>query len=185
MKRGRRAASESRAVEIRARLLAWKQAPEPGRMSLRALAAGMGTSHQLLSFYLKRLGKWQGEEYRRKANDLRARAKAENRYMTPGEEAQMIAYERAGFHSMIDSVLADTLPRMLRELQADAKAGRLSKGQIKMVNLFARSGYPIAQKILQKHSQHMNDAPHQSRGKIGKNNLPVIPSDAAKSFRRV
>jgi len=181
MKRGRRTASESRAAEIRARLLAWKQTPEPQRISLRALAAEIGTSHQLLSFYLKRLGKWQGEEYRRKANDLRARAKAENRYMTPGEEAQMIAYERAGFRSMIDSVLADTL----RRLQVDAKAGRLSKGQIKMVNLFARRGYPIAQKILQKHSQHMNDAPHQSRGKIGKNNLPVIPPGAAKSFRRV
>jgi len=97
----------------------------------------MGTSHQLLSFYLKRLGKWQGEEYRRKANDLRARAKAENRYMTPGEEAQMIAYERAGFHSMIDSVVRDTLTT----LREDARCGKLSRQQLRMAKFLARRGY--------------------------------------------
>jgi hypothetical protein len=54
-KRGRKPASESHAAEIRARLSAWKQVPETQRMSLRALAAEMRVSHQLLSFHLRRL----------------------------------------------------------------------------------------------------------------------------------
>jgi hypothetical protein len=59
-KRGRKPANESRTVEIRARLTEWKQTPAPFRNSLRALAAEMGTSHQLLSFYLSRLEERQG-----------------------------------------------------------------------------------------------------------------------------
>jgi hypothetical protein len=61
-KRGRKPARESRAPEIRARLTEWKQTPKSFRSSLRTLAAEMGTSHQLLSFYLQRLEKWQGDE---------------------------------------------------------------------------------------------------------------------------
>jgi len=155
MRAGRRTANESRAAEIRTRLLTWKQTPEPQRISLRRLAAHIGTSHQLLSFFLKSWDKWQGKEYQRKANDIRARAKAENRDMTPGEEAQVIAYERASFRSVLESVLADTL----WQLRVAAKAGTLSKGQMKLVNLFARKGYPIAQEILEKQRQHMSGAP--------------------------
>ncbi len=61
-KRGRKPARESRAPEIRARLMEWKRTPESFRSSLRAVAAEMGTSHQLLSFYLRRLEEWQGDE---------------------------------------------------------------------------------------------------------------------------
>ena len=43
----------------------WKQTPESFRSSLRALAAEMGTSHQLLSFYLKWLKEQQGTECER------------------------------------------------------------------------------------------------------------------------
>ncbi len=167
LRRGRKPAGESRAAEIRARLLAWKQAPEPGRMSLRALAAGMGTSHQLLSFYLKRFGKWQMKEYQRHAKEIRERAKAENRYMTPGEEAQMIAYERAGFHSMIDSVVRD----MLRQLRKQVKLGKLSGLQVKMAKFLARKGWREAQEILNVHFQRAD-------------NLPVGRVVGAKSFRR-
>ena len=152
---GRRIANESRAAEIRTRLLTWKQTPEPQRISLRRLAAHMGTSHQLLSFFLKSWDKWLGKEYLRKANEIRARAKAENRDMTPGEESQVIAYERASFRSVLESVLADTL----WQLRVAAKAGTLSKGQMKLLNLFARRGYPIAQEILEKQRQHMSGVP--------------------------
>ena len=152
-RRGRKAASESRAAEIRARLMTWKQTPEPQRISLRRLAAHMGTSHQLLSFFLKSWDKWQGKEYQRKANEIRA--KAGNRYLTPEEEAQVSAYERASFHSVLESVLADTL----RRLQVASRAGPLSKGQIKLLNLFARKGYPIAREIVEKQGQHMSGAP--------------------------
>lgn len=74
-RRGRKPAGESRAAEIRARLAAWKQTPEQERISLRTLAAELGTSHQLLSFYLRGLDK-------RQIN----RAKTENRSLTAGEE---------------------------------------------------------------------------------------------------
>jgi len=56
---GRKPAGESRGREILARLMEWKEAPESFRSSLRELAAEMGTSHQLLSFYLRRLEEWQ------------------------------------------------------------------------------------------------------------------------------
>ncbi len=154
-KGGRKPAVQSCAAEIRARLLTWKQTPEPQRISLRALARELGTSHQLVGHYLACWEKWQAKEYRLKANDIRTRAKAENRYMTPGEESQVIAYERASFRSMLDSVLADKL----RQLQVAAKAGTLSKGQIKMLSLFARRGYPIAEKILEEQREHINGAP--------------------------
>jgi hypothetical protein len=175
-KSGRKPAVQSRAAEICTKLLAWRQTRESQRISLRALAAEIGTSHQLLSFYLKRLDKWRAKQYERKAEEIRVRAEAENRPMTQGEEVQMDAYERASFHSMLDSLLAAAL----RQIQVEAKAGRLSKGQIKRVSLLAQRGYPMAQKILQEHSKRMN---HQSRVKIGENNLPMIPPGAAKSFR--
>jgi len=166
MKRGRRAANESRAAEIRAKLLVWKQAPEPGRMSLRALATRIGTSHQLLSFYLRQWDKWQSREYRRRAREIRAHAKAERRPLTPGEEAQIVAYERAGFRSMIDSVVGDTL----RQLWKQVKLGKLSGLQVKMAKLLARKGWREAQEILNVHFQRAN-------------NLPGTPTGPAKSFR--
>jgi hypothetical protein len=58
VRRGRKPASESRAAEVRTRLAAWRQIPEAHRVSLRALAVQIGTSHQLLSFYLQRLDRW-------------------------------------------------------------------------------------------------------------------------------
>src|SRR6266850_7486035 len=59
MKRGRRLAHESRAAEIRARLAAWRQTPEPQRISLRVLACELGTSNQLLTHHLKWLEGWR------------------------------------------------------------------------------------------------------------------------------
>lgn len=52
--RGRKPAHESRATEFRRKLIEWKQTPESSRPSLRALARELGTSHQLLTFYLER-----------------------------------------------------------------------------------------------------------------------------------
>ena len=68
-KRGRKPAKESRAPEIRARLAEWKQLPQSFRGSLRALATEMGTSHQLLSFYLQRLEERQGRECERQCEN--------------------------------------------------------------------------------------------------------------------
>lgn len=55
--RGRKPKWESRALEFYGRLARWKQSPESSRPSLRALARELGTSHQLLSHYLKRCPK--------------------------------------------------------------------------------------------------------------------------------
>lgn len=121
--------------------MVWKQTPEGSRSSLRALAGEIGTSHQLLSFYLRQWDKWQQKEYRRKANDIRAHADAENRTMTHQEQAQVVAFERASFHFLIDSVLADVLPKWIRELREEAKRGKLSRQQMRMAKFLARRGY--------------------------------------------
>jgi hypothetical protein len=156
MKRGRKPADESGAAVIRTRLVSWRQAPKEQRPSLRALAVELGTSHQLLSFYLRGLDQWQKEEYQRRAKAIRDRAEAENRYLTPWEESQMKVLERAAFVCMIDEILAPTLKR----LEADAKAGTLSKQELKVITLMAQRGAPIARKILEKR----------------RNNLPVQPT---------
>jgi hypothetical protein len=128
--RGRKPATESRAAEIRARLIVWKQTPESSRSSLRALAAEIGTSHQLLSFYLRRLDRWQGKEqakeYERRANDIRTRARVEQRPMTGQEHAQVEAYTRAFFRSWFDPVLRDKLTT-LRKMGSRRKLSRVEQ----------------------------------------------------------
>src|SRR5260370_33488139 len=94
-KRGRKPADESRARILRARLVVWKQTPESQGVSLRTLAVELRTSHQLLAFYLRGLDEWQRKDYERRAEDIRDRAVDENRSMTPWEESQVNALERA------------------------------------------------------------------------------------------
>jgi hypothetical protein len=77
--RGRKRNPESRASEIHSKLAAWRQASESARPSLRASAREVDTSHQLLSHYLLHWDKWQAKEYRRQAEELRARARTETR----------------------------------------------------------------------------------------------------------
>jgi hypothetical protein len=86
-------------MEFRRTVLAWKQTMESSRPSLRALARELGTSHQLLSFYLKILHKWQSKESWRQAKEIRARANAEGRPLTQSEEQQVYAYNRAGIRA--------------------------------------------------------------------------------------
>lgn len=143
--RGRKPKRESRSAEFRQRLIAWKQKPESSRPSLRALACELRTSHQLLTFYLKRLEKWQAKEYFSQATEIRSRAHAQGRPMTQWEEQQAHALTRAGIRAMLLPALLDTLER----LKQDAKRGPLHPAQIKMAKLFARNGYPGAQELLQ------------------------------------
>ena len=72
--KGRKRKQESRAAELRQRLIVWQQTPEPMRPPLRALARELRTSHALLQHYLINLGKWQAEEDWRCAKEIRARA---------------------------------------------------------------------------------------------------------------
>jgi len=140
LKRGRRPANKSRAAEIRARLGVWKQSPEP-RISLRELAVEIGTSHQLLSFYLRRWDKWQEKEYRREAKAIRDRALAENRSMSEYEVEQEWACRQAASRCMFSRLLCEAL----RELETDARRGQLHP---KLAEFLATWDDPAAQKVL-------------------------------------
>lgn len=170
--RGRKRNQESRAEEFRQRLGAWKRTPEPSRPSLRALARELGTTHQLLGHYLKAWDKWQENEYRRKANDIRARAESENRPLTQWEQSQADAYQREAFQAMLTRVLDSGLKKMLTRLMA---GDVLSKHEIRFAKLAARKGFPIAQKIAGSYSENCV--------KKSKNNLPPAHAGVAKSFR--
>jgi len=171
--RGRKPRLESRAEEFRQRLNAWKRMPESSRSSLRALARELGTTHQLLGHYLKGWDKWQGKEYQRRANEIRARSEAEDRTMTQWEEAQAAACNRAALNSMIASAVDSALDNMVRRVKA---ADSLSKGETRIIKLLAQKGFPTAHKIL--------EVLFRKQGVETKNNLPLAHAGAAKSFRR-
>jgi hypothetical protein len=139
-RRGRKPACESNAAAIRIRLVSWSQAPKAQRPSLRALAKELGTTHQLLSFHLKGLSKWQQQEYHRKAQEIRDKGLG----MTYADEQQMIAYERAALSCMLSRALDGFVER----LAAEAKVEGWTKKRIKLVEIAARKGVPAAQKLL-------------------------------------
>jgi hypothetical protein len=168
---GRKPAHESRATEFRHRLTAWKRTPESSRPSLRALARELGTSHQLLTCYLKRLDQWQANEYWRQARETRARVKTENRLLTPWEEQQARACDRAGLRIKTGLMLRETIDHIRR----DSEHRPLVWQEIKALKILA-PGFPEARDLLQKCSQSSVNA--------RKNNLPVVPCGADKSFRR-
>jgi hypothetical protein len=141
VKPGRKPADQSRADEICARLATWQQQPAEQRPSLRALATELGTSHQMLSFHLKGLDRWQQQEYHRKAREIRDRGLG----MTYADEQQMIAYERAALNCMLNRTLDGTLERVAQE----AKAQGWTRKHVEFVKLAARKGHPSAQKLLQ------------------------------------
>jgi hypothetical protein len=140
-RKGRKPANESRTEAICTRLVSWSQASEGQRPSLRVLAKELGTSHQLLSFYLKGLSKWRRKEYLRKAQEIRDKGLG----MTYVDEQQAVAYERAAFQLMLDDALEPTFQR----LEAGAKAGNLKPQELEMVRRAARYGIPRALKIKQ------------------------------------
>jgi hypothetical protein len=59
---GRKPANESRADELRERLLKWSYFPASARPSLRVLAKALQTNHQLLSHLLVGLEEWEREK---------------------------------------------------------------------------------------------------------------------------
>jgi hypothetical protein len=59
---GRKPSDESRADELRERLVKWGYFPANARPSLRVLAKALQTSHQLLSHLLDGLGEWEREK---------------------------------------------------------------------------------------------------------------------------
>jgi hypothetical protein len=142
--KGRKKRQESRAQEIRERLLVWKQSPETLRPSLRALARELNTSHQLLQHYLDGLEEWEcreryeraKESAERKAEEIRARVEAEGRAMTLREAIDVIV--TPGLHDRIERI------------RQEASRGPLHPGQFKILKLWAKQGFPAAVEVLQK-----------------------------------
>src|SRR5580704_5441834 len=126
-KSGRKPAQESCATEFRHRLVLWKQTPGSSRPSLRALACELGTSHQLLAFYLKGLENWRINENWRLAKEIRARAKAEGRPLSQWEEHQARDYDRAGIRATVASHLHETI----EQIRQEAERGPLSWYDVK------------------------------------------------------
>jgi hypothetical protein len=144
-KRGRKRVGETRAAEIRAKLAVWRDEPELGRRSLRALAGELGTSHQLLSFYLRGLDKWLERQCRRKADEIRARAETEDRLMTYDESRHEASYRSAASRFFASAVLS----MLLRGMQKDARRGPLPPPISTMLDSIAKKGIPMAEKVLQ------------------------------------
>jgi hypothetical protein len=137
---------ESRALELRQRLILWKQMPESSRPTLRGLGREIDVKHQLLGYYLDGLDEWEyGERCRRaremaqkKPTEIRARAKAENREMTMGECCQ--------------AIITPEMPDQIEEIRQEAKRGRLNWAHVKMLQIWARH-FPQAKEVLEKYSQ--------------------------------
>lgn len=143
--RGRRFASESQATEIRARLVAWKQSPEP-HISLRELAAEIGTSHQLLSYYLEGLEDWQLKERRlectRNVKSLRDQAADWDRPLPLEERRRMLAQADHEERRGIAISLAAGAYKLFR---TRAKSSRLEPCEERFL---AKLGTPEALEIL-------------------------------------
>lgn len=121
--RGRKTKRESRGPEIYERLTAWRDTREASKASLRDVARELGTSHQLLSFYLKRLDKWQMDQYRHRAEQIRERATAENREMTTTEEREVRALNNAAVRCLLDSAVE----KNLRQIELERVRGQLRR----------------------------------------------------------
>jgi hypothetical protein len=105
-RRGRKPARESRSAEIRQGIGEWKQTPEGKRQppTLTELAAELGISHQLASYYASRAPteyERQSEEYHRKAQAIIDRAHREGRFMMPAEREEMLDCYRASLQAMV------------------------------------------------------------------------------------
>jgi hypothetical protein len=151
-KRGRKPASESRATEIRIALAKWRQIPEEQRPSLRALAAELKTSHQLLCSYLRTLNEWlaeqKSEEYSRRSREITDRADAKGRVLTEAEAELVVRYSRARLRCILDAHLSSFVERNTAEMRKAAKMGKLTVAR-RIARLLARTGNAEAKQFLQ------------------------------------
>lgn len=146
--RGRKPACASRAAEFRRELIIWRETPESIRPSLRTLAhrLGAGTTHQILSYHLNRLNRWQAEE---NAKPVRARTQAEGREMTLRE--------------CCDAIITPGLFRQIEELRKAAERGPLNRYQVKILKLYVRQGWAGASEILAKCRQMTPEEERRAR----------------------
>ena len=159
--KGRKCKQESRAEEIRQKLIAWKQTPAESRPSLRALARELCASHQLLTHYLTGLEKWGykelGRNAEKEAEGIRESAKNENRALTAWEEERLRACDRAMVRGIVGPALLDSF----EEIKQAATRGPLHWAHFKMLQIFAKQGFPEgARELFEKCS---NDGPKKRK----------------------
>lgn len=140
---GRKRVGSSRLMEFRQALSRWKDTPESMRPSLRQLAEQLGTTHQLLTYCLKRLGKWQAKDDWRRNEGIREKARSEGRSLTPYEEHDVRLRDRRAMSLFCDFALQ----RQLEKLKKKLKTGVVNYYDVKTLKLLARH-YPEAREIL-------------------------------------
>jgi hypothetical protein len=97
-----------------------------------------------------------GERNSREAKDsikeIRPRAESEKRSLTPWEEQQIRAKDRASMHFLIGSVVLGAFKKWEGELEQDVKAGRPPAAQAgRLLGVFAKRGNQQAQAILERY----------------------------------
>jgi len=150
-KRGRKTKQESRADELRRRLISWKQMPELQRPSLRALARELNTTHQLLLHFLFGLDEWQAKEYWRQAEVIQTVANTEGRSMTPWEQHQHRALNRRAACLYLESRLEVSAKHYEQEIESCIKEGGMpARAYVKLLGTIASiRGGPAAQRAAQ------------------------------------
>lgn len=150
--KGRKRKVDSRATEFRQKLVEWQQTPESLRPPLRALARELHTSHALLQHFLNSLGKWQAREDWRCVKEIRVRANAEGRPLTPWEEQQTRALDRRAVCLFIASSFENSVKRYQREIERYIKDGKMpTRGYPKLLRTIASvRGGPAAQRAAQR-----------------------------------
>jgi hypothetical protein len=166
--RGRKSRLESRADEIRTRLIVWRQTPESMRPSLRALARELSTSHSLLQHYLDGLERWKCEQGYRKARrligEIRAQAQAESRPLTEWEEQQVDSLDRTAIRHFVGTGLFKRLEKFRKEAR---RQGFLDTVQVRMLKSMSR--LPGAKELLAKYPHRkVQPEPPTLEMKVGK-----------------
>ena len=156
-RRGRKPANESRATEIRRALAKWRQIPEEHRPSLRALAAELNTSHQLLCSYLRTLDEWlyrqRSEEYGRMAKEILDRATAEGRSMTQPERELFTAFNREAGRCALMALRTKATERIAEEMHRAAKKGKRAEAK-RCAELLALVGNEEGKRFLKTGEMH-------------------------------
>ena len=150
--KGRKRKVDSRATELRQRLIVWQQTPESMRPPLRALARELRTSHTLLQHHLINLGKWQAKENWQRVREIRDRATVERRPLTPWEEQQSRALDRRATRLYIESAFENSVKHYQRAIERCIKDGKMpARGYLRLLRtIVSIRGGPAAHRAAQR-----------------------------------
>ena len=177
MKPGRKHTAASRALEIRARLQIWRATPESQRPTLRALAAEMQTSHQLLGVYLRGLDEWLAKQCEAQASAICKKSGAEGRPLTWDENQRVEHLHQAAFGHRIEKMLASLVAKTEREMRSSLP-GSLSRGTTRVLRALLPRGLKIKPHLLRKHGFILPGSPkrvHRAKAKSFVISVGAVP----------